>query len=167
MAKHKDGHSHDGHSHDGHAHAHDVVHADHERPNIKLYLGVFAALMVLTGLTVFVSKFHLPRPQAIALGLLIACTKASLVGAVFMHLWGEKKLIHKFLYTAFAFGAIMIIPIIDFVLLAPKIVNHADVAAEHPDEGKSEAAAEAPAAAPAPAATPAPAPAKAKKKGKK
>ena len=119
---------------DGHAHAHDVVHADVHRPEIKLYLGVFAALMLLTGRTVFGSKFHLPRPQAIALGLLIACTKASLVGAVFMHLWGEKGLIHKFLYTAAFFAAIMIIPIIDFVLLAPKMLDHANVAAQHPDE---------------------------------
>jgi caa(3)-type oxidase subunit IV len=158
MAKHKEGHAHD----------HDVVHADHERPNIKLYLGIFAALMFLTGLTVFVSKFHLPRPQAIALGLLIACAKASLVGAVFMHLWGEKTLIHKFLYTAAFFGAIMIIPLIDFVLLAPKIINHADVAAQHPDEGKSEAAAETGApAVEAPAPAPAPTAAKAKSKGKK
>jgi caa(3)-type oxidase subunit IV len=152
---------------EGHAHSHDVVHADHERPNIKLYVGVFGALMVLTGLTVFVSKFHLPRPQAIALGLLIALTKASLVGAVFMHLYGEKKLIHKFLYVAAFFGAIMIIPIIDFVLVEPIKLEHANVAAQHPDEGKTEAAAPAE-AAPAPAA-PAPAPAapKAKAKGKK
>ena len=111
-------------------------HKDDHRPNVKLYLGVFAALMLLTGLTVFVSRFHLPRPQAIALGLLIACTKASLVGAVFMHLWGEKGLIHKFLYTAAFFAAIMVIPMIDFILLAPKMVSHADVAAQHPDEGK-------------------------------
>ena len=121
---------------EGHAHAHDVVHADHERPNIKLYLGVFAALMVLTGVTVMVSKFHLPRPQAVALGLLIACTKASLVGAVFMHLWGEKKLIHKFLYISFFFGSIMIITITDFVLLHSKFTDHPNVAAQHPDEGK-------------------------------
>jgi cytochrome c oxidase subunit 4 len=131
---------------EGHAHAHDVVHADVHRPEIKLYIGVFAALMVLTGVTVLVSKFHLPRPQAVALGLLIACTKASLVGAVFMHLYGEKKLIHKFLYVAAVFAAIMIIPIVDFVLVRPIHVEHADVAAQHPDEGR--AAAEAPAAAP-------------------
>lgn len=123
MAKHKE------------AHSHDVVHADHERPNVKLYLGVFAALMFLTGLTVFVSKFHLPRPQAIALGLLIACTKASLVAAVFMHLWGEKKMIHRFLYTAGFFGFLMIIPIIDFALTDHLHMDHANVAAEHPDEG--------------------------------
>jgi caa(3)-type oxidase subunit IV len=150
------------------AHAHDVVHADHERPDIKLYLGVFAALMVLTGLTVFVSKFHLPRPQAIALGLLIACTKASLVGAVFMHLWGEKRMIHKFLYTAGFFGMLMLIPMIDFVLTRPKSESHADVAAQHPDESAGEG--HAVEAKPAEASAPAPAPgpkAKSKAKAKK
>ena len=120
---------------EAHVHVHDVVHADEHRPNVKLYLGVFAALMLLTGLTVFVSKFHLPRPQAITLGLLIAAVKASLVGAVFMHLWGEKHLIHRFLYTAAFFGLLMIIPMIDFILVAPRKLDHADVAAEHPDEG--------------------------------
>ena len=156
MAKHKD------------AHAPDVVHADHERPNIKLYLGVFGALMALTGLTVFVSKFHLPRPQAIALGLLIACTKASLVGAVFMHLWGEKRLIHKFLYTAGFFGLLMLIPITDFILTRPRAENHADVAAQHPDEsaGAGHPVEAKPAEAPAPTPTPAPK-AKSKVKAKK
>jgi len=156
------------------AHAHDVVHADHERPNVKLYLGIFAALMVLTGLTVFVSKFHLPRPQAIALGLLIAATKATLVGAVFMHLWGEKKMIHRFLYTAGFFGILMLIPIVDFVLTDHLHLDHANVAAEHPDEGHEVESAgpstinleQKPAEAPKEAAKPAAAKTKSKKKAK-
>jgi cytochrome c oxidase subunit 4 len=129
MAKHKD-------PHEAHAHSHDVVHADQHRPQIGLYVGIFAALMCLTALTVFVSRFHLPRPQAIMLGVLIAMVKASLVGAVFMHLWGEKKLIHKFLFAAVFFGVLMILPIIDFVLLAPRAVAPVDVAAQHPAEAK-------------------------------
>ena len=79
---------------------------------------------------------RLPRPQAIALGLSIALVKACLVGAIFMLLWGEAKLIHKFLYVAAFFAAILTLPMIDFVLTAPRIMNHADVAAQHPDEGK-------------------------------
>ncbi len=114
-----------------HAEAHDA-----HRPNVKLYVGVFAALMVCTLLTVAVSKFHLPRPQAVALGLAIALVKASLVGAIFMHLWGEKKLIHKFLYVAAFFAAILVLPIIDFALQGARIPHHADVAAQHPDEAK-------------------------------
>jgi cytochrome c oxidase subunit 4 len=123
MAKHNKAAEHAPAAHDEHA------------PNVKLYIGVFAALMVCTLLTVLVSKFHLPRPQAIALGLSIALVKAALVGAIFMHLWGEAKLIHKFLYTAAFFSAIFIIPMIDFVLMSPRMMDHADVAAEHPDEG--------------------------------
>ena len=144
---------------------------DEHRPNVKLYIGVFAALMVCTLLTVAVSKFHLPRPQAIALGLAIALVKASLVGAIFMHLWGEAKLIHKFLYVTVFFACILVIPMIDFVLISPRMMNHADVASQHPDEGKSmdessPAAAEVPAVAPM---TPAPAsaPKTTKHKGKK
>lgn len=127
MDKHKD-------RKEARAHSHDVVHADHHRPEVKLYVGVFAALMCLTALTVFVSRFHLPRPQAISLGVLIAVVKASLVGAVFMHLWGEKKLIHKFLVAAGFIGSMMVFVMIDFFLVKPHLLDRANVAAEHPAE---------------------------------
>lgn len=112
---------------------------DEHRPNVKLYISVFLALMFLTGLTVLVSRFHLPRPQAIALGLMIAALKASLVATIFMHLWGESKLIHKMLYVTGFFGFLMIISIIDFTLLSasPKMLHHEAVADQHPDEGGS------------------------------
>jgi len=150
---------------------HDAHHDDH-RPDVKLYLGVFAALMVLTCVTVLISKFHLPRPQAIALGLFVALIKASLVGAIFMHLWGEKKMIHKFLYVTVACAAILVLPMIDFVLTRSRVIEHADVAAQHPDEGAgheesvTETVKLEPAAAPAPkpAETAKPAKAKGKKK---
>jgi cytochrome c oxidase subunit IV len=64
------------------------------------YLAVFAALAVLTVATVGVSYIHLPKPQAIALALLIAGAKISLIVAFFMHLKYEKKMIHAMLYTA-------------------------------------------------------------------
>lgn len=108
---------------------------DPHRPNVKLYIGVFAALMVLTCVTVLISKFHLPRPQAIALGLFVALIKASLVGALFMHLWGEAKLIHRFLYVVSAFAVLFIVPIIDFALTSSRALDHANVAQQHPDEG--------------------------------
>jgi len=147
----------------------DAAHDEH-RPNVKLYIAVFAALLFFTGVTVVISKFHLPRPQAIALGLFVAAIKASLVAAIFMHLWGEHKFIHKMLYIAFACGAIMIIPMIDFMIVGARTTMPIAVADQHPDEsGATEAKAElvplsAPAAAPA--ATPAPAPAP-KHKGRK
>lgn len=151
MAKHKNA---------SHAAAHD----DH-RPNVKLYLSVFAALMILTCVTVVISKFHLPRPQAIALGLFVAAIKASLVGAIFMHLWDENKLIHTLLYVTVACGAILVLPMIDFALTAPRILNHAAVADQHPDEssGHEERVTETVKLAPL-AETPKPVKAKGKKK---
>jgi cytochrome c oxidase subunit 4 len=107
---------------------------DEHRPNVGLYVKVFGALMVLTLITVAISKVHLPRPQAIGLGLLVASIKAALVGALFMHLWGENKLIHKALYITVACGAILVLPMIDFVLVAHKLTSPANVADQHPGE---------------------------------
>ncbi len=130
------------------------AHDDH-RPDVGLYIKVFAALMVLTLVTVAVSKLHLPRPQAIALGLAVALVKASLVGGIFMHLWGEKKLIHKFLYVTGAFAFLFVITMTDGALLVKKMTQRMPVADQHPDEGGekvsvSEAVALPPPAAPAP-----------------
>ena len=112
---------------------HDAQHDEH-RPDVAMYVKVFGALMVLTLVTVAISKFHLPRPQAIGLGLFVALIKASLVGALFMHLWGENKLIHKALYITVACGAIMIIPMIDFAIVSHRNTSPTDVAAQHPHE---------------------------------
>lgn len=108
------------------------AHHDEHRPNVGLYVKVFLALMALTLITVAISKIHLPRAQAIALGLFVALVKASLVGALFMHLWGENKLIHKALFITVGFGAVLILPIIDFVMVSRRITSPADVAAQHP-----------------------------------
>ncbi len=118
-----------------------VSHDEH-RPNVALYVKVFGALMVLTMITVIISRFHLPRPQAIGLGLFVALIKASLVGALFMHLWGENKLIHQALWITVATAAILIIPLIDCVLVLHRATSPADVAAQHPHEGNHEEATE-------------------------
>lgn len=57
----------------------------------KVYFGVFAALMVLTALTVLVAMFDLGRFN-IVVALFIACTKAFLVVMFFMHLRFSKPL---------------------------------------------------------------------------
>jgi caa(3)-type oxidase subunit IV len=111
----------------------DAQHDEH-RPDVGLYVKVFAALMVLTMITVIISKFHLPRPQAIGLGLFVAVIKASLVGALFMHLWGENKLIHRALMITVAAGAILILPLIDCVIISHRITTPVDVASQHPNE---------------------------------
>lgn len=118
----------------------DPAHDEH-RPNVKLYMAIFAALLFFTGLTVAVSKLHLPRPQAIALGLFIATIKAGLVAAVFMHLWGEKKLIAKILiFAAFFAVTLVVIDVLDAVWLMPQATSRMAVADQHPDEGGAEPA---------------------------
>lgn len=112
----------------------DTPHSEHHAPNIKMYLAVFGALLILTLVTVAVSKLHLPRPQAIAVGLFVATIKASLVAAVFMHLWGENKLIYKILLVAAALSVMFLVPIIDSHLLINNNLQRMPVADQHPAE---------------------------------
>jgi cytochrome c oxidase subunit 4 len=81
--------------------------------HVRIYISVFVALMVLTIVTVAVSRFHLPIPLAVTVALLVAIVKGSLVACYFMHLISEKKLIYAVLaVTAFFFVALMVLPVI-------------------------------------------------------
>lgn len=77
-------------------------HADIDR-HVRAALLVFASLLVLTGLTVAAWALHLPIHTAIALALLIATVKGSLVAGWFMHLISEKRIIYWMLALAAAF----------------------------------------------------------------
>ena len=59
--------------------------------DLRPYLRVFAALMVLTAVTVCVAFVDLGRWNDVAM-LLIAVTKAGLVAWIFMHLRGSSRL---------------------------------------------------------------------------
>jgi len=92
--------------------------SDHELnidKHVKVYITVFVTLMALTLITVAVSYLHLPTPGAIAVALLIAIVKGSLVACYFMHLISEKKLVY----------AVLIVTVIFFfaVLLGPMLTN--------------------------------------------
>lgn len=65
-------------------------HADINK-HVRLYIAVFAALAVLTVVTVAVARVHIPFPWNYVVGLGIAACKASLVAAIFMHLKWEKS----------------------------------------------------------------------------
>jgi caa(3)-type oxidase subunit IV len=82
--------------HAAHAHGHHEMH-------LKLYYGIGITLLALTGFTVFLSYVDFGSQQRnIVIALLVAAFKVSLVGAVFMHLKGEKATVWRFLYfTAF------------------------------------------------------------------
>ena len=92
-------------------HKHDHGHDDSPegiKKEIRRYLLVFAALGVLTLVTVAISYLDLPTWQAITLGLVVATVKGSLVAAFFMHLVSERKLIYAVLVlTVFFFGMLM------------------------------------------------------------
>ena len=80
--------------------------------HVRVYITVFVALMVLTIVTVAVSRFHLPVPIAVTVALIVAIIKGSLVACYFMHLISEKKLIYAVLgLTAFFFVALLALPI--------------------------------------------------------
>ena len=80
--------------------------------HVRVYITVFVALMVLTIVTVAVSRFHFPVPIAVTVALLVATVKGSLVACYFMHLISEKKLIYAVLVlTALFFVALMALPV--------------------------------------------------------
>lgn len=81
--------------------------------HVRVYIAVFVALMVLTIVTVAVSRVHLPVAQAVAVALLVATIKGSLVACYFMHLISEKKLILAVLVlTAVFFVALLALPVL-------------------------------------------------------
>jgi cytochrome c oxidase subunit IV len=94
------------HHDDGH-HGHDNS-PEAIRKEMKKYLMVLGALAVLTIITVAIAQLHLPTHEAIALALVVATVKGSLVAAFFMHLLSERKLIYAVLVlTVFFFGMLM------------------------------------------------------------
>jgi cytochrome c oxidase subunit 4 len=115
---------------EGPAHGHGGHAVDIDR-HVRIYVGVFAALMVLTLVTVGIYYIHLPVAAAIALALFVATVKASLVACFFMHLISEKKLIHSLLILTFAFFLVL--------LFTPVIAALVD---DHPAPGLSISAGE-------------------------
>ena len=80
--------------------------SDHVVP-LKIYFAIFAALMVLTAITVWVAFIDLgPMNTVVALG--IAVTKATLVVLFFMHVKYSSKLTWLVVASGFVFLAIML-----------------------------------------------------------
>ncbi len=88
--------------HETEEYAHDVSH------HVRKYLMVGALLIAFTALTVFLSYIDFgSRKLNIAIGMLVATFKAGLVGAIFMPLSSEKKLIYRILlFTVFFVAAL-------------------------------------------------------------
>jgi cytochrome c oxidase subunit 4 len=83
--------------------------------HVRVYITVFVALMVLTIVTVAVSRYHFPVPIAVTVALIVATIKGSLVACYFMHLISEKRLIYAVLaLTVVFFAALMMLPVFTF-----------------------------------------------------
>ena len=75
---------------------------------VKVYITVFVTLMVLTIVTVAISRFHLPVPMAVTVALVVATIKGTLVACYFMHLISEQKLIYAVLALTVAFFIVLL-----------------------------------------------------------
>jgi cytochrome c oxidase subunit 4 len=86
--------------HDSH---HDIA------KHVRVYIGVFIALLVGTVITVGLNYLHFDSVRlTIAIALFVAVIKATLVACYFMHLISEKKMIYIILaFTVFFFAGLM------------------------------------------------------------
>lgn len=89
-------------------HSHDDI-----SKHIKTYLLIGMFLLIGTGLTVWAASIHFgSHSMNIAIALLIAIAKGSLVALFFMHLISEKTAIYMFMsVTVFFFAGLMALTI--------------------------------------------------------
>jgi cytochrome c oxidase subunit IV len=82
------------------------------KKSVRSYITVFVALMIFTVVTVSVASLHLAIPLAIAVALIIAAMKGSMVAGVFMHLSHEKQWIYgALLLTVVFFAVLLFVPL--------------------------------------------------------
>ena len=81
-------------------------------PQVRGYVAVFGALLVLTLVTVAISYVQLPASSTVAVALTIATAKAALVALFFMHLKGERPMV----YWTLALTAFLLVALLAFVL---------------------------------------------------
>ena len=86
--------------------------AEEIKKSVRTYMVVFAALACLTVLTVAASYLDLSAKAGIAMALLIASVKGSLVAMFFMHLIDERKAVYWILIlTVVFFIVLMFLPV--------------------------------------------------------
>jgi cytochrome c oxidase subunit 4 len=93
-------------------HSHSHSHSPEEvAKHVKVYVGVFLALLIGTVVTVGLNYLHFDsKALTIAIALFVAAIKATLVACYFMHLISERKMIYLILgFTTFFFAGMMIL----------------------------------------------------------
>ncbi len=85
----------------------------HSALHVSLYWFIFLVLVALTGVTVLLSQIEFGA-FSLLIALLLASIKASLIFAVFMHLWFDSKFYTLIVIIAFVILTLFIsIPILD------------------------------------------------------
>ena len=100
-------------NHEEHAYRHMVEGPHPHLHSVWLYWGIFALLVFLTVITVWLAKFDFGE-MSIFVAMAVACTKASLVFCIFMHLWWDSKFYALILSTTMIFlGLFLLFPLLD------------------------------------------------------
>jgi cytochrome c oxidase subunit 4 len=94
----------DNHDH-GHSHDDGAVHP--HIASVKLYVGIFLALIFFTVITVALSLIHL-GPANLAIAILIATVKAALVVTFFMHLKDDNRFNALVFIGSLLFGGVFL-----------------------------------------------------------
>ena len=94
----------------------------HVEKHIRQYLIVFFALMVLTVITVLVSRIDLGIIGGIVVAMIIASVKGTLVAGVFMHLFSDKR---KVIYAVLIYTGIFMLVL--FLLTSLSFADSLDV----------------------------------------
>lgn len=91
--------------------SHESSHDHDFSKHIRTYLLIGLFLLIGTGLTVWAATIHFgSHSMNIAIALLIAIAKGSLVALFFMHLISEKTAIYMFMsVTVFFFAGLMVL----------------------------------------------------------
>jgi cytochrome c oxidase subunit 4 len=111
-------------SHSGHGDGHGAHGFAHVLP-LKLLIGVWAALMILTILTVTVTSIDLGRSVNLSIAMAIATVKAGLVGLYFMHLRWDRPFNAMVFTASLLFVALFIsITLLDKSEYEPDIVDY-------------------------------------------
>ena len=86
--------------------------AEDIKKHVRVYIMVFAALAVLTVVTVGISYMHLSTGWAVLFALTVATIKGSLVACYFMHLISKKQIIYWVLILCLIFFVfLMFLPV--------------------------------------------------------
>jgi cytochrome c oxidase subunit 4 len=102
------------------------AHEEHFSEHVRRYLYVFYALIFGTIVTVLASFIPFgSRAINVGVALFIACGKASLVAAYFMHLISERKMIYGIMtFTALFVTGLLFLTILAFADFPPLTIKH-------------------------------------------